>query len=948
MKRKSFLINCGVLCTGSSAFGIAPHVLNYAGNQQSSDDPLYILFKNPPPTYRPYVRWWWNGNKVEKKELLRELHLLKEAGIGGVEINPIKFPQRTDDLGKPSLPWLSDGWIDLLDFTLTEAKKLNLTCDLLVGSGWPFGAEYLEGEEQAQIITIGVKKLEGAIDFEAPIFDFLKEADPATTSPYAHRKATVLRVFAVPDPMSSLNEIIDLSEQIPSGLIKVSLPVGKFAIYALVKTHAFLEVINGAPGASGPVLNHYNKEAVEKYLNRMTDTIQKRVGSLKGRVRALFTDSLELEGANWSSDMVQEFKHRRGYDLMPYLPFLLFRIGGMGNVFDYEYGTSFNSRFQNTIDRVRYDFEITKTELLHEHFVEPFQHWCSQHGLKSRVQSYGRGYHPLEGSFDMDIPEGETWVKYGVGKEMPETDYRIGRAYTMVNKYVSSAAHLQGKRLISCEEATNTDRVFNTTLKLLKCGSDQSVMSGITHSIYHGFNYSPKEAPFPGWIRYGNFMNERNTYWPYFKYLNDYRARIAALLQQADMFADIAILPPVYNMWAKYGAQNEPFPSLQHPQYLSLIWEVMHQNGNACDYISDTIIKKATIENGFLRYGTRAYHTLFLVEVESLDPPTAKKILTFVKNGGRVFCIETLPEASLGYPDFEKKNAAVRLILDELKKDTTHFILLKKPEKNFTQWYKQVQDQYHITPYLKINNGNSFVTQVRYQTADKEILIISNSNYQNTYSIQLTPDKKLSADKNGYVWDAHTGNRYVLQNETLIELTLYPADLRIIVFEKENNKTLPQFKEYPPLPKQTLNINAGWKATFYHIDGSTKQTSLEILKDLKDMLDFVHFSGTVVYQNHFNAAANLYSFIDLGVVEGVSALKINGIPLGVQWYGRHIYSIKDALQPSENTIEIAVTCTMGNYLKILKDNRIAQYWTNEKRKNQPLQSMGLIGPVGIF
>ena len=106
---------------------------------------LYSIFKNPPSFYRPFVRWWWNGDKVERDELARELRVLNEAGIGGVEINPIKFPARTDDLGKRSLQWLSPEWIELLKFAFAEAKSLGMTCDLIVGSGWPFGAEWLEG-----------------------------------------------------------------------------------------------------------------------------------------------------------------------------------------------------------------------------------------------------------------------------------------------------------------------------------------------------------------------------------------------------------------------------------------------------------------------------------------------------------------------------------------------------------------------------------------------------------------------------------------------------------------------------------------------------------------------------------------------------------------------------------------------------------------------------------
>lgn len=61
--------------------------------------------------YRPWVRWWWNGDKVDTVELKRELQLLHDAGIGGVEINPFVFPsKRCDSLGIASLVWLSDDW----------------------------------------------------------------------------------------------------------------------------------------------------------------------------------------------------------------------------------------------------------------------------------------------------------------------------------------------------------------------------------------------------------------------------------------------------------------------------------------------------------------------------------------------------------------------------------------------------------------------------------------------------------------------------------------------------------------------------------------------------------------------------------------------------------------------------------------------------------------------
>ena len=116
---------------------------------------------------------------------------------------------------------------------------------------------------------------------------------------------------------------------------------------------------------------------------------------------------------------------------------------------------------------MRYDFELTKAELLRERFNRTYLDWCKELGVLSRAQAYGRGFFPLESSIGYDIPEGESWttnwLKHRLGEEMGNEDYRRGRGYTMINKFVSSAAHLTGKRVVSCEEMTNTYQVFNAT-----------------------------------------------------------------------------------------------------------------------------------------------------------------------------------------------------------------------------------------------------------------------------------------------------------------------------------------------------------------------------------------------------------------------------------------------------------------------------------------------------
>ncbi len=414
MNRRIFLSRSALLTSGYFVSGYLPASSDSVFPLQAPELPfdLYELFRKPALPYHPYVRWWWNGNKVEAGEIIRELRLLKAAGIGGVEINPVEFPTRSegDDLGKPSLKWLSSEWIDMLKTAFNEAKSLGMTCDLIVGSGWPFGAEYLEGEERAQVVVLAVKKLSGPAEYEISKFEIFKEADPAISSPFPGRTMELLSLKLVPDPVTGIEQATDLSFRSGRETIKVSVPPGKHALYGLVRINGFMQVINGAPGATGPVLNHYNSSVVNSYLTRMSGAIEGRIGPLSEKIRALFTDSMELEGSNWTEGIMEEFKKRRGYDIYPYLPFVLFKTGAMGNVTDFKYGVSMSPEFEAMIRRMRYDFEITKAELLHEQFIKPYIEWCRALNVKSRAQAYGRGFFPLESSFEYDIPECESWT----------------------------------------------------------------------------------------------------------------------------------------------------------------------------------------------------------------------------------------------------------------------------------------------------------------------------------------------------------------------------------------------------------------------------------------------------------------------------------------------------------------------------------------------------------
>ncbi len=937
---------------------------------------LYEAFQQPTSEYHPFVRWWWNGDKVEADELVREMRLLKEAGIGGVEINPIAFPTYCDSLGKPSLQWLSPEWIDMLKVCFDEAKRLDITCDLLVGSGWPFGAEFLNENERAQIVVNYAETVSGPTTLTIIRDSICEKAMPKVSSPYKGNIKELMSLKLYPNPASSVDEgitiwttqskVLEPVERPVDSIIIIEVPEGNYTLATLVKINSFLEVINGAPGAAGPVLDHFNTEAVNRYLYNMSDKIETQIGPLKGNIRALFTDSMELEGANWTSDMAEEFEKRYGYDITEWLPFILFKIGSMGSAINYDPVIPVTEAFQQEIQRARYDFEDFKTQLMQERFTNTYLDWCHQLGVKARAQAYGRGFYPLENAMGYDIPEGESWttnwLKHKPGEEMSETDYRRGRAYTMVNKFVSSAAHLADSRTISCEEMTNTYTVFNMSLEQLKIGGDQSAMSGMTHSVFHGFNYSPNlEANFPGWVRYGAYYSENNNWWPYFKYYNDYKARLSYALQHGTYYADIAILNPENDMWSTIGMQNEPFPNTTRAPYKTLIWEAINKCGGGVDYVSENIINQSNIKKGNLCFNKRKYNTLMLIDVESLHPETAEQLLRFVETGGKIVCIDTIPYQSLGRPGNHQKNdSLVKATMDKVMQHKEQFVFVEPPKEGFIPWYDSLLHVQKLPHYLEIKNPDPFVMQNRYTTDNgSELILLSNSHRYNAHQTKITFSKTLIHKRQAQIWDLQSGKRYALplDKDGSYTFDLGPVESVIVVFEKSKPINLPVWQPLHTIISalSATDISDNWDVTLCHsLINDTISAHFDTLFDLKDNKAYQHFCGTIVYHKTINCGRDdvhtVSTILNLGLVEGVSEVFVNGQSAGVQYFGRRIYDITDYLQEGENDLEVRVTTTMGNYLKTFsrEENPTTWIYVNHPKRDQPLQPMGLLGPVRLY
>ena len=88
-----------------------------------------------------------------------------------------------------------------------------------------------------------------------------------------------------------------------------------------VASHTGQIVKRAAVGAEGWVLDPFSRQAVADHLKSVGEPLVGAFGATPPY--AVFSDSLEAYGADWTPELPAEFLKRRGYDLLPHLPELV-------------------------------------------------------------------------------------------------------------------------------------------------------------------------------------------------------------------------------------------------------------------------------------------------------------------------------------------------------------------------------------------------------------------------------------------------------------------------------------------------------------------------------------------------------------------------------------------------------------------------------------------------
>ena len=425
--------------------------------------------------------------------------------------------------------------------------------------------------------------------------------------------------YHTPDSKDAIrtSDIIDLTGKMTAdGKLECSLPAGRWRIYRF--GWSITGKINhpASPEATGLEVDKLDPDAWMRYFRTYLDLYKDAADGMLGEkgIRYLLVDSYEAGAYTWTPKLAKEFKARRGYDLLPWLPVLAGEIIGssqMSERFLWDWRRTLGELFCENYDRIN---EIVNEYDLAGRYTESHE--------ASRAYT-GDGMDP---KIKATIPMAAFWMENTpTGSAVPSAICDIRES--------ASVSHIYGQRLVAAESfSVNGDegRAYTYCPENMKYIADVGLSAGVNRFVIHESASQPNDQYLPGLqlFRYGQWLHRNETWGEYAWVLTDYLARSSSMLQQGNSVADILLYyGEDLNITGLYGGQA--FSSL--PQV---------PDGYNYDFANPTVLRSGIkVENRTLVAPSGArYRVLWLdrnCEVMSLD--ILKKIKEFA-DAGVIIC----------------------------------------------------------------------------------------------------------------------------------------------------------------------------------------------------------------------------------------------------------------------------------------------------------------------
>ena len=910
-------------------------------------EPSAALFRDPPIEARPGAFWDWLNGNVDPAEITRELKEMKAKGMSGAEIWDIGLIRPNPENPIPAGPaFLGPESLKAINHAIEEADRLGLHLGMVASSSWNAGGSWIQPRDAMKGLYHSEITVNGPIRL-SQVLPFPSTRAPKGTNglPVYYKEIAVLAFpQTAKDVIGDTAAVINLSEKMNrDGLLTWDVPAGPWVIVRFITSNTGEGLKVPSPNSRGLLIDHLDQNAAETHFRYMIDQLLKTRPSLDS-LRYMEVDSVEVKNqTDWTSSFVEEFRKRRGYDPIPYLPVLKGRTFADPQI----------------APRFQHDYRMTVSDLWIDGHYRAGTRYLNRYGMQLVAESGHGGYprtDPLRSLGAVDIPRGEFW----------------NQRKNWVTKEAASAAHVYGRQIVDAESFTGWRSWQDGPLEYKRL-ADTAFCDGLNRITFHTFAHTPPQFGVPGPIYHaGEHFNLNSTWWPQAGPMLAYFSRCCYLLQQGLPVADVCFYygddAPNLVATRRIGPDSKRLDGATCAHCGRPNPAPADALGTGYDYDiidSEVIQNRVEFKNGnlMLPHGV-SYAVIVLPERTDIPLAVLQKLERLVSEGATLLGPKPARDVTLAdYPRCDQQVQALANRMWGAGKDG------EASERSYGKGRiasdrKRVRDilqQRGIGPdFSYTSHGKpADLDYIHRRTLNTDIYFVSNTQMEDAEVdcvFRVAP-------RRAQLWFPDTGEIQPCPvsegaaGGMKLRLHLPPAGSVFVVFGGNAKPTpaAPTTKAPTPAPAP-LEIAGPWEVKFPPNLGAPPSRVLEKLVSWTTVPDdgVKYFSGTATYLKEFDVPAPMLAHgghlkLDLGQLRNVAEATLNGQPLGIRWKPPFRYDVSGLVRPGKNSLVVKITNLWANRLagdaQLPRDTRITRI-TQVLGVNGPLEA-GLFGPVQL-
>lgn len=719
-------------------------------------------------------------------------------------------------------------------------------------------------------------------------------------------------------------DVIDVTQYVDAnGVLQWKAPKGNWKVYRFGWSLTG-KMNHPAPAeATGLEVDKLDRVAFGRYLRHYLDMYRKVTNGKMGKegISHMLADSYEAGFENWTPAMFSEFKTRRGYDLLPWLPALTGEI-----ICSPEKTDAFLHDWRETLAELVADSYAQMSDIVRREYGMAGGYYESHEGYRAYVAD------GMDVKRTADVPMGAMWTQYSTSVKRNADGSVESPGYSTDDRESASVAHIYGQNLTAAESFTSVGNflgeAYSYSPSNLKAVADYELWNGINRFVIHESSHVPDDAHMPGLslLGTGQWFNRHETWAEMAKPWIDYLARSSYMLQQGRNVADVLFYyGEDSNVCSEFVAKPAGVPA-----------------GFEYDFCNPTaLLKDITAKDGRLIVPSGNSYKLLWMDrnVEYMSVKVLRAIRSLVEQGVQLGGVR--PQHPASAADSAEEFAA--LVSDIFDSGRTNV--------HETSDIKVALAAINAQPDVTMPEGFHYLHRDAGETQIYWVSKPTNSNWQGTLSFNISGRKPM-------LWHADDGSVEEVSyrmtgSRTEVDLNLKPTDAVFVVF---NGKAEQSYTAATTTEQKLTEIGGTWTVKFQEHRGAPAETKMDRLASLTESDDpgIKYFSGIATYTNTFNLNAQPKGRIEvlLGEVKDIAEVYVNGEYCGTAWKKPYAVDITKAVSKGRNTIEVRVANPWAN--RIIGDQqpdckeKITFTDTKYYFPESPLRTAGLMGPVTVI